>query len=346
MIKKKITINDLAKITGFSKSTVSFALNDSQKIKSEAKAYILEKANELGYIPDPSARNFSLKRQNSIGFLLPQKVEYTMQNPYILSVLYSSLKICQDRGYTLKMIPPLNKSVAQAVRNAPVDGILGFGIYEKSLLAKILEARNLPFVSIDGFTDDNSYSANIDDELAGYELMKYVLSCGHRDIAVISFTKAMYGSSEELEGSIQRKRLNGFHRAMREYGLDPESIKIYYCESWKQGADELAEKIVKNGKIPSVIVGMASMVIGHLMNYFKRAGYQIPNDISFCSFDNTCLNDLSKPELTYISQDYDEKSEWAMECLFDLIDGKSPKKLKKQFKHKLVIRDSVKDLTK
>ena len=146
MAKKKITINDLARITGFSKSTVSFALNDSKKIKDETKDYILQKANELGYIPDPSARNFSLKRQNSIGFLLPQKVEYTMQNPYILNVLYSSLKICQEKGYTLKMIPPLNKSISQALKNASVDGILGFGIYEKSPLASILEARNLQFV--------------------------------------------------------------------------------------------------------------------------------------------------------------------------------------------------------
>ena len=346
MIKRKITINDLAKITGFSKSTVSFALNDSNKIKEETKDCILKKANDLGYIPDPSARNFSLKRQNSIGFLLPQKVEYTMQNPNIIGVLYSSLKICQEKGYTLKVIPPLNKSVSLAIKNAAVDGIIGFGIYEQSPIAKILETRCLPFVTIDGYLDDNIYSANIDDEQAGYDLMNYVLSCGHREIAVVSFTKAIYGTTKELEGGIQRRRLDGFQKALREYKLDPESLKIYYCENWKKGADELTQKILKSEKIPTVIVGMNSVVIGHMMNNFKKAGYKIPKDISFCSFDNTCLNDLSSPKLTYISQDSENKSEWAINCLFDLIQGISPKILKKQFKHKLVIRESVRNLTK
>jgi len=346
MMKKKITINDLARITGFSKSTVSFALNDSMKIKAETKDFILKTAKDISYIPDPGARNFSLKRQNSIGFLLPQKVEYTMQNPYILNALYSSLKVCQDRGYTLKIIPPLNKSVSLAVKNASVDGIIGFEIYEHSSIAKILESRNLPFVSLDGFDDDNLYSANIDDEKAGFELMNYVLSCGHREIAVVSFTKAIYGTAIELESSIQRKRLRGFQKAMLEHKLDLESLKVYYCESWKKGADELAQKIIDGEKMPTAIVGMTSVVIGHMMKYFKKAGYKIPEDVSFCSFDNTCLNDLGNPKLTYISQDYENKSEWAMECLFNLIEGRTPKKLKKQFNFKLIIRDTVKDLTK
>ena len=71
---KKPTSSDIARETGYSKTTVSFAFNSPSRISQEARDKILEVAKRLEYTPDPMARNFSLGRHKSIGFLLPQLI--------------------------------------------------------------------------------------------------------------------------------------------------------------------------------------------------------------------------------------------------------------------------------
>jgi LacI family transcriptional regulator len=51
-----LTIRDIARITGYSRSTVSLAINDSPKINDETKKLILETISRVGYVPNPAAR--------------------------------------------------------------------------------------------------------------------------------------------------------------------------------------------------------------------------------------------------------------------------------------------------
>ncbi len=126
---KRPTIKDIARESGYSKTAVSFAFNDPSRISEKACTQILQTAERLGYIPDPMARNFSLRRHLSIGFLLPQEIRYSLQNPYAQQVLLGIGGVCEKYGYTLTLIPPpLNESVTEAVRNAAVDGLITMGM--------------------------------------------------------------------------------------------------------------------------------------------------------------------------------------------------------------------------
>ena len=110
MKAKRITIQDIAEKTGYSKTAVSFAFNSPSRISKKAAEKILKAAKELDYIPDPMARNFSLGRHMALGFLLPQRVEASLGNPYIQSVISGIAEVCQKRGYMLTLIPPLHSS--------------------------------------------------------------------------------------------------------------------------------------------------------------------------------------------------------------------------------------------
>ena len=103
---KRTTIQDIADKTGYSKTAVSFAFNSPSRISKEAVEAILKAAEELDYIPDPMARNFSLGKHMSLGFLLPQRVEYTLMNPYMQEVIRGIAEVCQEHGYMLTLIPP------------------------------------------------------------------------------------------------------------------------------------------------------------------------------------------------------------------------------------------------
>ena len=119
---KRTTIQDIADKTGYSKTAVSFAFNSPSRISKEAVEAILKAAEELDYIPDPMARNFSLGKHMSLGFLLPQRVEYTLMNPYMQEVIRGIAEVCQEHGYMLTLIPPLHSSVIEAVKNATAEG--------------------------------------------------------------------------------------------------------------------------------------------------------------------------------------------------------------------------------
>ena len=84
---KRATIQDIAQKSGYSKTAVSFAFNAPEKISAEARDRILSIARELGYSPDPMARNFSKGRHMAIGFLLPQNPDKALGNPYTQAVI-------------------------------------------------------------------------------------------------------------------------------------------------------------------------------------------------------------------------------------------------------------------
>jgi LacI family transcriptional regulator len=51
-----LTIRDVARITGYSRSTVSLAINDSPKINDETKKLIMDTIQRVGYVPNEAAR--------------------------------------------------------------------------------------------------------------------------------------------------------------------------------------------------------------------------------------------------------------------------------------------------
>ncbi|MBQ0072197.1 MAG: LacI family DNA-binding transcriptional regulator, partial [Spirochaetales bacterium] len=147
MVKpKRITIADIAQKSGYSKTAVSFAFNCPERISKEAVDRILSIAREMDYIPDPMARNFSLGRYLSIGFLVPQAFSVSLDNPHSIDVLKGLGSVAESYDYTVTMIPPHHASIAEAIKSATVDGIIAFGLEFSSEIQEAQKRRKLPFV--------------------------------------------------------------------------------------------------------------------------------------------------------------------------------------------------------
>lgn len=61
-----LTIRDIARITGYSRSTVSLAINDSDKINDETKNLILDTIKRVGYTPNPAARALGVRSRQVV----------------------------------------------------------------------------------------------------------------------------------------------------------------------------------------------------------------------------------------------------------------------------------------
>jgi DNA-binding LacI/PurR family transcriptional regulator len=337
--EKRPTIKDLARESGYSKTAVSFAFNDPSRISKKAREVILSTADTLGYIPDPMARNFSLRRHLSIGFLLPGTIPYSMRNPYTLQVIQGIGSVCQRYGYTLTLIPPLHESLIEAVRSAAVDGLITLGMQIGMDIVDVMKNRKIPFVTIDGTPSEGMPSVNIQDEMAAYRIMKLVLEQGHRNIMIVSLHE------EECKASIPRRRKRGYERALHEYGLSlyAENGTVYQMvsECTLEDGRHAGQMIAKMKDKITAIVTMSDIVaIGCILS-LKEQGLQVPNDISVVGFDNIGEAQLITPALTTVDQIAKEKGLLAAESLFRMINGESLDTSPMEIPFNIVNRESL-----
>nr|WP_321304197.1 LacI family DNA-binding transcriptional regulator [uncultured Sphaerochaeta sp.] len=341
---KRPTIKDIARESGYSKTAVSFAFNDPSRISEKACNQILETAERLGYIPDPMARNFSLRRHLSIGFLLPQEIRYSLQNPYAQQVLLGIGGVCEKYGYTLTLIPPLNESVTEAVRNAAVDGLITMGMQVDMDIVSVMKTRLIPYVTLDGTPDEDMPSVNIDDELASYELMKTVLESGHRNICIISLGQDIF-AEKATKMSLPQRRMEGFRKALKEVGIPLEDVPVLVSEPTLADGKLRGKEILAFEKMPTCVVSMSDIVaIGCIVSW-NEEGLFVPNDISIAGFDNIDEASCIIPHLTTVDQPAQEKGRLAAEALFNMINKETLQSVHIQIPYTLIKRDSVKDLT-
>lgn len=340
---KRPTIKDIARESGYSKTAVSFAFNDPSRISEKARDQILLTAERLGYIPDPMARNFSLQRHLSIGFLLPQMVQYSLKNPYTLEVIAGIGAVCEKMGYTLTIIPPLHKSLALAVRNAAVDGLITLGSQIDGDIITVMQTRLLPFVMIDGPADEATSSVHIAEEEAAYTQMKAALDHGHRSIAIIGLASATFAIEQESQ-SVAAKRMQGYHRALGEVGLHFDDVNCLVSECTLEDGRRTAARLLAQKTLPTCVVTMSDIVAIGCITAFREAGIAVPDQISVVGFDNIEEAMTITPALTTIDQPATEKGKLGAKTLFSIIEGRQEEPVHHQIEYRLVLRDSLKQL--
>lgn len=315
MKAKRITIQDIAQRTGYSKTAVSFAFNSPSRISKEAVEKILQAAKEMDYIPDPMARNFSLGRHMSLGFLLPQRVEYSLHNPYIQSVIYGIAGICQEHGYMLTIIPPLHSSVTEAAKNATVDGLITLGFAIDRNIKSILRRRKLPLVSIDGSGDEEIHTVSIDDEAAAELQLEKVLEKGHRRIAMIALPDDAYLKPDEAADTVVKKRKRGYAKALARYSMTFSDLITDAAAATAEEGAVVAERILEKAS-PTCFVTMSDAAAFGVLSVIEKRNA----DISVVGFDGI-EEGVFQSKLTTILQSGKEKGVRSAEVLFRLIEG-------------------------
>ncbi|HJZ48388.1 MAG TPA: LacI family DNA-binding transcriptional regulator, partial [Roseiflexaceae bacterium] len=124
----KVTISQIAKEAGVSKTAVSFAFNDPSQLSPNTVRHIREIAEQLGYTPDPIARSMTTRRTNALGLLLPQDIATALANPFYTQFIRGIGKVCGRVGLTLMLVPPLWGSMMKAIPHATVDGFVVVGL--------------------------------------------------------------------------------------------------------------------------------------------------------------------------------------------------------------------------
>jgi DNA-binding LacI/PurR family transcriptional regulator len=319
----KVTIDDIAKKAGVSKTSVSFAFNNPDRLSEATLKHILHVAEELGYNPDPLASNLKTGRTGCIGLLMPQPIPNVSRNPHTFEFVEGIGETCHEAGISLMLVPPLKGSLRRAIVRAAVDGFITMGLEPFRRTIVVLQQRGVPFVTVDSDPTHGLPCVNVDDEAGAHFAMRYILERGHRQIAILGMRSEHAGKYQDYTGLL-RRRINGYLHALDEFGMsiDDRRIRLIECSAEAHEGYRAFRALWRSGWRPTAVVAMGDVLLLGVIQAAQELGLRIPEDISLMGFDDIAFAALTTPPLTTIRQPTAEKGRVAAHLLLDLIEGK------------------------
>jgi DNA-binding LacI/PurR family transcriptional regulator len=318
----KVTISEIARRAGVSKTAVSFAFNNPSRLSDATAKNILAIAEELGFVPNPVARSMSTGRTGAIGVLVPQPLPEVFRNPFLPAFLEGVGEICTRAKLSLMLAPPVEGSMRRAIDNAAVDGFLTLGLEEFKSTMVVLRRRGVPYVTVDSDPIEGAPAVNVDDEGGARAVLRHVLAAGHREIALIAIRSGKQAHYREYVGTL-RNRINGYLSALAECGatIDGRKVRLLEAPSTEQGGYDAMVRIMKGARKSTAVVAMSDIIAVGAMRAALERGLQLPADMSFAGFDDIPLSAWARPPLTTVAQPTCKKGQLAAELLLQTLEG-------------------------
>ena len=219
---KAATINDIARLSGVSKKTVSRIINHSPLVRKDTREKVEALMREVGYSPDPMARGLAFRRSFLIGMVYDNP---TAQ--YLVDMQYGALDALRGSSFELVVHPCDTRSpgyiegVKRFVQQQKLHGvILVPRASEDQALADMLDEIGCRYTRIaSAALDESAQMVVTHDHDGAAEAADYLLSLGHRDIALVTGPSA-YRSTHD--------RTAGFLEALARRGIElpPERTDI------------------------------------------------------------------------------------------------------------------------
>src|ERR1035437_9729469 len=313
MKNSPITIIDIAKLLGVSKSTVSRALKNHPDISQRTKNAVNNMAESLKYIPNTSASSLRNKKSKVIGLVIPQ-ISYF----FFPSVVRGIEEIVHNKGYNL-LILQSNESYEREVENL---NILISNNVEGILASVSLKTKNfdhfqhiidieLPIVFFDRIIMDlNADCVLVDDVTGSFKAINHLLEKGKKRIAICT---------GNLNLLISRNRLQGYKTALIQNGIPVDDDLIISCETPEETEKEILRLLnLKNP--PDSIFAISDLTMTGVMKAIYRENLKVPEDIAVIGFCEEPFRSMYNPPLSAIQPMGFEIGKKAAELLFERLE--------------------------
>ena len=335
-----MTLKRVAEIAGVSHTTVSLVINNvkGSRVSQGTRDRVLQTIKKLDYKPNLTAKRLASGKTSSIGLFIPFEMPI-FRNYTIIEMVAGIQDVLNEKGFDLVLFSGgrnlfRNRPINQIVRQNTVDGLIIFNTrYTTSNFVKnyirILEELKFNFVILHYFWGEaNVNYIGVDYENDAYKAISYLISLGHKNIAMIA---------GPLRAAVTSKIKIGCKRALEDNKISTKNYTIVYADYDYQMAYELTRKIIKkNPLITSFFVGGYEMAPACL-KAAKDLGLKIPKDISIISYVDSEMMPLLDPPLTAIKLPYYEMGKKAAEII---VQG-DPERKRFIFETELVIRETT-----
>jgi LacI family transcriptional regulator len=312
MIKKRITISDIAHEAGVSKSTVSRILNGNIPVNQDKVDAVEAAIARLNYRPSSLARSLRTQKTQTVGLLIND-----IMNPFYSALARGIEEEAILAGYSLILCNTNEDSKRElrylrTLQDKHVDGVILGPVGDNvDYIANL--SRHIPLIQVDRHINcDDIASVTVDNEQGAYQATRLLLDKGHRRIAVFTW---------EQEIATMSQRLAGYQRAMGEAGLKPDPSDIVRVPRvTQQDAAQIAlEYLQTNTSCTAIFAFNNQLGLGVLIGS-RRLNLNIPQDIALVVFDDLAAFQVTDPPITVVNQPAYEVGQEAMRQLLKLMN--------------------------
>jgi len=336
---RRVTIADVAERAGVSKTAVSFAFNNPDRLNAVTASRILDIATELGYRPDPVARMLTARRTGAIGVLTPQDLSVIFANPFFGAFSAGIAGVAEEAGYGLHFISPLHGSLSRAINRATVDGVVAIGLTIDHPEINEIRRAGLPMVMVDSDVVGEVASVDVDDETGARLAATHIIELGHRDVAIL----AIDGPRSDIrgEGGVVGRRLRGYRETLADAGIEVGADVIAVGPSTISGGVDAFDRLWAGGRRPTAILAMSDAIAIGALRAIRAKALTIPADVSVVGFDDIDLAQSTDPPLTTVHQPVRGKGEAAVRLLLSVIEGREQRPGHRRLDTRLIVRGST-----
>ena len=298
-----VTLKDIAAEAGVSITTVSNVVHKRKsRVSPERVKKIWEIIEREHYVPSMSARSLANDHSCIIGVithLTPQNMGSTMSDPFFSAFVDSIEKRTREEGYYLMVRSVETAAELDALcRSWRLSGLILAGMFQDEFFNATLNL-DIPFVLIDSYVDHPEVcSIGLEDERGGYIATRHLLEMGHQRIA--------FASPSIRPGGVIEKRLQGYRRALAEFGLPFDHRLIFTQEITPEQGRKLGCLLSGKQDITGIFA-TADLLAAGIMAGLNENHVQVPRDRSIVGFDDNYLAQLTFPGLTTVHQDARQK---------------------------------------
>jgi len=291
---RRPTINDVARIAGVSKKTVSRAINNSPLLNEETRRKVASVIGDLGYVPNPQARALALRRNFLLGLIHDNPNAQT-----VLSAQEGILDAIRDTEFALVMRPvdrlssTMLQDIGKFLQQQRVYGVLLLPpISENEGVAALCREMGCGYVRMGSAElDSSAHLVQSNDRAAVIQAMEYLIGMGHRHIGLITGPDGFRSAQE---------RHQGFLEAMARHGLDTGPERVAKGNYTFETGRAAAERLLESRPRPTAIFCSNDEMAAGALHAARQRDIEVPSELSLVGFDDTAIAAHIWPPLTTV----------------------------------------------
>lgn len=330
-----LTLEEIARKAGVSRSTVSRVINNQPNVRDSVRNRVLQVVEQTGYIPNVAARSLASQRTNVIALVIPRSVQNFFTDPYFPRLTQGVAEACNRYNYTLSLFlfhteDDERKLFPRITRHGMVDGVIIQATYAAHELFEQLESGGVPYV-VAGRPIDYPQSSyvDVDNKSAALIAVRHII---HQDRTRIAHITGPLVSTAGLD------RLEGYKQALLERGLLSDSNLIAEGDFTEISGYYCAQRILPHHP-DAIFIASDTMAVGAL-RAIREARLSIPEDIAIVGFDDVPPAVQAVPRLTTIRQPIRRMGIKLVETLLDILDNGTTPPRRILLGTELVVRES------
>jgi LacI family transcriptional regulator len=288
------TINDVARLAGVSKKTVSRVINRSALLNDATREKVEAVIAEIGYVPNPQARGLALRRNFLLGLI--------HDNPnaqMVLNFQEGVLDAIRTTEFALvvrpvdRHSPALFDDIRKFIEQQRLYGVMVLPpLSENDELAALFRELGCNYVRMGSAPlDDPAHLVQSNDREAVREAVELLIAQGHRRIGLVA-------GPEGFRSALERQA--GWHDALAAHRLPCGSEMIargsYTFETGRAAGAALLDAADR----PSAIFASNDVMAAGVLHAARERGLTIPDDLSIVGFDDTAIAATIWPPLSTV----------------------------------------------